>query len=201
MSYALFIFLNILLIQLPFSTEDPCKYKSDASQTASNCPNTNQGNYLTSSNAVENKQKCFSLSKSDVEDGFCCYDKSTSKCKRETSQVQTDTVDCPTSSDQNLRNNCGMAKFYQPVSKEACTEISLVNGYCCFVKTKTKGNACLKQDEIDEDEKDEITDYMKDYFRNRLGLNPDEEITSVQCEGSLLKYYGFLMILLSVICL
>ena len=201
MSYALFIFLNILLIQLPFSTEDPCKYKSDASQTASNCPNTDQGNYLTSSNADENKQKCFSLSKSDVEDGFCCYDKSTSKCKRETSQVQTDTVDCPTSSDQNLRNNCGMAKFYQPVSKEACTEISLVNGYCCFVETNNHGKACLKQDEIDEDEKDEITDYMKDYFRNRLGLNPDTEIVSVQCEGSLLTYYGFLMILLSVICL
>ena len=201
MSYALFIFLNILLIQLPFSTEDPCKYKSDASQTASNCPNTNQGNYLTSSNAVENKQKCFSLSKSDVEDGFCCYDKSTSKCKRETSQVQTDTVDCPTSSDQNLRNNCGMAKFYRPVSKEICTEISLVNGYCCFVTTKNHGTACLKQDEIDEDEKDEITDYMKDYFRNRLGFNPDTEIVSVQCEGSLLTYYGFLMILLSVICL
>ena len=201
MSYALFIFLNILLIQVPFSTEDPCKYKSDASQTASNCPNTDQGNYLTSSNAYENKQKCFSLSKSDVEDGFCCYDRSTSKCKRETSQVTTGTVDCPTSSDQNLRNNCGMAKFYRPVSKEICTEISLVNGYCCFVTTKNHGTACLKQDEIDEDEKDEITDYMKDYFRNRLGLNPDTEIVSVQCEGSLLKYYGFLMILLSVICL
>ena len=201
MSYALFIFLNILLIQLPFSTEDPCKYKSDASQTASNCPNTNQGNYLTSSNQEENKQKCFSLSKSDVESDFCCYDSSQSKCVTGTDEGTHGNVDCPTSSDQDLRNNCGMAKFYQPVSKEACTEISLVNGYCCFVKTKNNGKACLKQDEIDEDEKDEITDYMKDYFRNRLGINPDDEIVSVQCEGSLLKYYGFLMILLSVICL
>ena len=200
MSYALFIFLNILLIQLPFSTEDPCKYKSDASQTASNCPNTDQGNDLTSSNAYENKQKCFSLSKSDVESDFCCYDRSTSKCVTETSGTSGYT-DCPSSSNPKLRNNCGMAKFYQPVSKEACTEISLVNGYCCFVKTKNHGTACLKQDEIDEDEKDEITDYMKDYFRNRLNLNPDEVIDTVQCEGSLLKYYGFLMILLSVICL
>ena len=200
MSYALFIFLNILLIQLPFSTEDPCKYKSDASQTASNCPNTDQGNYLTSSNQEENKQKCFSLSESDVESNVCCYDRSTSKCVTEASGTSGNT-DCPSPSNPKLRNNCGMAKFYQPVSKEACTEISLVNGYCCFVKTKNYGYACLKQDEIDEDEKDEITDYMKDYFRNRLGLNPDEEIASVQCEGSLLKYYGFLMILLSVICL
>ena len=200
MSYALFIFLNVLLIQIPFS-EAGCKYKTDASQTASNCADTDTGTYLTSSNVNENKQKCFSLTKSDVESNFCCYDSSQSKCVTGTDEGTHGNVDCPTSSDQDLRNNCGMAKFYQPVSKEACTEISLVNGYCCFVKTKNYGNACLKQDEIDEDEKDEITDYMKDYFRNRLGLNPDDEIVSVACEGSFLKYYGFLMILLSVICL
>ena len=203
MSYALFIFLNVLLIQIPFS-EAGCKYKTDASQTASNCADTDTGTYLTSSNVNENKQKCFSLSKSDVESNFCCYDRSQSKCvtgTSGTSEVPSDPIDCPSPSNAKLRNNCGMAKFYQPESKEACTEISLVNGYCCFVKTKNYGNACLKQDEIDEDEKDEITDYMKDYFRNRLGINPDEEIASVQCEGSLLKYYGFLMILLSVICL
>ena len=200
MSYALFIFLNVLLIQIPFS-EAGCKYKTDASQTASNCADTDTGTYLTSSNVNENKQKCFSLSKSDVESNFCCYDRSQSKCVTGESEGTSSNSDCPSPSNPKLRNNCGMAKFYQPVSKEACTEISLVNGYCCFVKTKTKGKACLKQDEIDEDEKDEITDYMKDYFRNRLGLNPDEEIASVQCEGSLLKYYGFLMILLSVICL
>ena len=200
MSYALFIFLNVLLIQIPFS-EAGCKYKTDASQTASNCADTDTGTYLTSSNVNENKQKCFSLSKSDVQSNFCCYDRSQSKCVTEPPEGTSGTIDCPRPSDPKLSNNCGMAKFYQPVSKEACTEISLVNGYCCFVKTKNYGNACLKQDEIDEDEKDEITDYMKDYFRNRLGLNPDEEIASVQCEGSLLKYYGFLIILLSVICL
>ena len=199
MSYALFIFLSVLLIQLSFSDGTGCRYKENASQTTPS--NTDNGRYLTSSNEEENKQKCFSLSKSDVESDFCCYDRSQSKCVTRTSGETSDPIYCPSLSDPKLRNNCGMAKFYQPVSKEACTEISLVNGYCCFVKTKNYGNACLKQDEIDEDEKDEITDYMKDYFRNRLGLNPDEEIASVQCEGSLLKYYGFLMILLSVICL
>ena len=200
MSYALFIFLSVLLIQLSFSDGTGCRYKENASQTTPS--NTDDGHYLTSSNAVENKQKCFSLSKSDVESDFCCYDRSQSKCVTAGSAgTSVTTNDCPRPSDPKLSNNCGMAKFYQPVSKEACTEISLVNGYCCFVKTKNKGNACLKQDEIDEDEKDEITDYMKDYFRNRLGINPDTEIKSVQCEGSLMKYYGFLMILLSVICL
>ena len=191
MSYALFIFLNIILIQLSIS--DPCKYY----ESPSNPKNTDE-QYLSSTNEEdEKKQKCFSLSNSDINTDKCCYNSDTKLCQKGTGT----NVFCPTDSTENLKNNCGMAKFYQPVSKEACTEISLVNGYCCFVITKTKGNACLKQDEIDEDEKDEITDYMKDYFRNRLGLNPDTEIVSVQCEGSLLKYYGFLMILLSVICL
>jgi len=192
MSYAIFIFLNILLIQLPFSNEVGCKY-----YTASGTEATTGDDYLKGSNADENKQSCFSLSTASKN---CCYKKDSSN--KETCVERDDTDPdqiCPVNS--RIHNNCGMALFYQPESKEACTEISLVNGYCCFVKTKNYGKACLKQDEIDEDEKDEITDYMKDYFRNRLGYNPDEEIVSVQCEGSLLKYYGFLMILLSVICL
>ena len=193
MSYAIFIFLNILLIQLPFSNEDGCKY-----YTASGTEATTGDDYLKGSNADENKQSCFSLSTASKK---CCYNMGSDgkeTCVERDPTINND-PNCP--DDSEINNNCGMALFYQPVSKEACTEISLVNGYCCFVKTKTKGRACLKQDEIDEDEKDEITDYMKDYFRNRLGINPDTEIKSVQCEGSLLKYYGFLMILLSVICL
>ena len=190
MSYALFIFLNILLIQLPFSNEDGgCTYYEVGS-----IPKTTDQNYLKSSNADENKKACFSLSTATDK---CCYLNSGGT---QTCQIgDSNNAVCPEDSD--IKNNCGMALFYQPVSKEICTEISLVNGYCCFVTTKNHGKACLKQDEIDEDEKDEITDYMKDYFRNRLNYNPDEEIVSVQCEGSLLKYYGFLMILLSVICL
>jgi len=193
MSYAIFIFLNILLIQLPFSNEDGgCTY-----YTASGTQATTGDDYLKGSNDDENRQSCFSLSTASKK---CCYNKDSETCvERDLSAAGPN---CPANS--VIHNNCGMALFYQPESKEACTEISLVNGYCCFVKTKAasnKGNACLKQDEIDEDEKDEITDYMKDYFRNRLGLNPDEVIDTVQCEGSLLKYYGFLMILLSVICL
>ena len=189
MSYAIFIFLNILLIQLPFSNENGCKY-----YTASGTEATTGDDYLKGSNADENKQSCFSLSTAIKK---CCYNKESSTNKETCTEGAGQK--CPDGS--LIHNNCGMALFYQPESKEACTEISLVNGYCCFVKTKNYGKACLKQDEIDEDEKDEITDYMKDYFRNRLGYNPDEEIVSVQCEGSLLKYYGFLMILLSVICL
>ena len=173
MSYAIFIFLNILLIQLPFSNEVEvgCTY-----YTASGTQATTGDDYLKGSNEIENKQSCFSLSTASKK---CCYNKDSSTNKETCVERDLSAAgpNCPANS--VIHNNCGMALFYQPESKEACTEISLVNGYCCFVKTKAasnQGNACLKQDEIDEDEKDEITDYMKDYFRNRLGLNPDEVI-------------------------
>ena len=198
MSFILFIILNLALIQFSFSALTGCQYKSEASQTSSNAPRTDD-KYLTSADVNENKQKCFSLSHSDVLTGQCCYHVSDGKqyCIDKDASSGITPTECPTAS--NIKNNCGMALYYQPKTKEVCTDISLVNGYCCFVETNGHGTACLKQDEIDEDEKNEITDYMKDYFRNRLNLNPDEQIKSVQCEGFFMKYYGFLMILLAVI--
>ena len=47
-----------------------------------------------------------------------------------------------------------MASIYQPVTADRCTEISLVDGFYCFIKTNNNGNACIRQKEIDEDEKD-----------------------------------------------
>ena len=189
MPYVLFIFLNILLIQLPFSNEEGCTYYTGPSTTA-----ITDDNYLTSSSEEVNMQKCFALSDANTK---CCYKKSGDKqtCEKE---VQDDySQDCPEDS-LTITNNCGLALFYKPVIKEICTEISLLTGYCCFVKTVNHGTVCLSQNEIDKDNKDEITDYMKDYFKNKYNL-PAEEIVSVQCEGSLLKFYEFLMPLLLII--
>ena len=72
MSSILFIILNLVLIRLSFSALTGCKYKSEASQTSANAPETDD-KYLTSSDVNENKQKCFSLSHSDVLTGQCCY--------------------------------------------------------------------------------------------------------------------------------
>ena len=101
-----------------------------------------------------------------------------------------------------ITNNCGMVLWNQPQKKEDCTEISLVDGYCCYVKTKSYGNACIRQGEIDEDNKNKITDEMKNAV-NRLKDKTKTgeaavEIESVECEGYYIEFYGLSLLLLAV---
>ena len=98
-----------------------------------------------------------------------------------------------------VTNNCGMVQWNQPTKKEDCTEISLVDGYCCFVETTTHGNACIRQGEIDEDNKNEITDEMrKAVNRLRTGGTANVVIKSVQCKGYYITIYGLSLLLLAV---
>ena len=154
MSIYLLIFFG-LLTNLAFCQDKGCAYKTYKGQPLDKL-NYTDNKYLTSDKTDENKQKCFSLSNSDALNNKCCYKTNSSDhlgyCVDELNNDGSN-VECP--EDTLIANKCGMALYYQPVSKEACTEISLVDGYCCFVKTKTKGNVCLKQDSIDENKKDE----------------------------------------------
>ena len=103
-----------------------------------------------------------------------------------------------TGTSTTITNNCGMAKWYQPSSRETCTEISLVDGYCCFVKTSSHGNACIRQGEIDEDNKNEITDEMRNAVK-RLNTGTGEPvITSVECKGYYIAFYGLSLLLLAI---
>ena len=106
-----------------------------------------------------------------------------------------------TGTSTKITNNCGMVKFNQPTKKEDCTEISLVDGYCCFVKFKgtSHGTSCIRQGEIDEDNKNEITDEMrKAVNRLRTGTPANVVIKSVQCKGYYITIYGLSLLLLSV---
>ena len=102
--------------------------------------------------------------------------------------------------DTEITNNCGMVLYYQPKSKGYCTEISLVDGYCCFVKIKDHGTACIRQGEIDEDNKNKITDEMRKAV-NRLkdpSISGNVVIESVQCKGYYMAFYALSLLLLAV---
>ena len=107
---------------------------------------------------------------------------------------------CPSgTTETEITNNCGMVQWCQPTKKEDCTEISLVDGYCCYVKTN-HGTSCIRQGEIDEDNKNEITDEMKKAV-NRLKkstITGNVEIESVQCKGYYIAFYGLSLLLLAV---
>ena len=104
----------------------------------------------------------------------------------------------PSGTTTTITNNCGMALFSQPSNKELCTEISLVDGYCCYVETQGHGKACIRQGEIDEDNKNEITDEMRNAVK-RLNTGTGEPvITSVQCKGYYIAFYGLSLLLLAI---
>ena len=192
------LFIILMLFQQSILNDEPtgCNYKTSSSSGTS----TTDSNYLTKEEKA-NIQTCFSLSFSDVNNGQCCYVKVGNKeyC---TTDSSVSGAKCPETDDykSKIANNCGMAKFYQPQTEDACTEISLVDGYCCHVKTKEHGTACVRQDEIDEDDKTKIYDEMRDAVK-RLKLttgDADPEVTKVVCEGNYMTYYVFSLLLLAV---
>ena len=68
----LFVFI-ILIILSNSSLNAPCTYKVARYQDGTNETDVN---FLKNINSeLAKKQKCFSLSKSDVESSLCCYDK------------------------------------------------------------------------------------------------------------------------------
>ena len=171
--------LLLLLLSFEFILNVGCNYKKDKDGDSLLTDN----DYLSGiSNITEAKQKCFSLSYSDVQNDGCCY-KDGQCVKNDTDANQV----CP--EDTLIPNKCGMAGIFQPLTKEICTEISLVQGYCCFVKTKNKGNACIRTKELNK-EKNTVTDQIKNYVQKAN----NDEIEFVLCKGNYIKLYWFFII-------
>ena len=133
----------------------------------------------------EQKNKCFSLSHTD-NNGLCCLKKGT---QNECSTTESGN-ECPVSN-TDVPNNCGMAGIYEPQVPSICKDISLVQGYCCYVGLKktsgTVSSACIRTKTLNK-EKNEATDQIKNYVGNSY------TITSVDCHGASIKYYWFLII-------
>ena len=81
--------------------------------------------------------------------------------------------------------------MYQPETKEACTEIGLVKGYCCYVDFGAYGKACIKTIELNED-KNSMTEMISDYINKYKNENKNKSVIgliakSVECKGFNLK--------------
>ena len=139
---------------------------------------------LTGTDEEEQKQKCYSAS---TDSQKCCFGKGKGTdganiCTHSTGDV------CP--KDTSVPNNCGMAGVYQPETSTLCKEISLVQGYCCYVKVKKdseSSSSCIRTKKLNK-EKNEATDQIKTYVGNEF------TIESVECHGENLKYYWLIII-------
>ena len=170
--------LNLVLFFLSFKNvlNDACKDESG---------NDAGSSYITGLSLDEAKQKCFSLSYSEKNSGACCY--STNGCVLETPGDDN----CPKNTE--VANNCGMAGVYQPQTSNICKEISLVQGYCCYVKLKKISDnsisaSCIRTKKLNK-KKNEATDQIITYVGNAY------RIEGVECHGTSTKYFWLLIII------
>ena len=178
-------FLFLMLIFLYFKkvlNQQDCEYYDE-----NNTPQKTNETYLNEYKGDSAKQQCFSLSYFNGGSDKCCYDFSDSskpKCVKIADNVNPSTTqECATKS--IIYNNCGMAGIFQPLTSDICTSISLVQGYCCFVKIKSLGTACVRTKELNED-KNTTTNQITDYVKT---VNGGAEIESVICKETYLKYF------------
>ena len=84
-----------------------------------------------------------------------------------------------------------MAGIFQPNSSDICTEISLVQGFCCFVSFKinnTDSYSCLHVKKLNN-KKEMDSNEIRDF---ELTAAPGEDIVEVKYESFKLKYYWIL---------
>ena len=167
----LFLFLIIISIDLTITNNQYCKNGT-----------------LDLKDVVIEKKQCLALSNS-FGNNKCCFDNSNQHCIKNESITHFANIECP--NDTIVPNNCGLAGIYQPNSKEICQEISLVQGFCCYVKITldngTESHSCLRVKKLNKDKKmdsNEISSFVD-------SVVPNAEIEA-ECKSSKLKFYWIL---------
>jgi hypothetical protein len=181
-----FLSLFLFILALKYILNDGCFYKKNKEDTEWS---VTDNNYLSGVSGDDAKQKCFSLSNYKEDNKLCCYDQNNG-CYIGSSDTDSN---CPKKS-LKVFNNCGMAGIYEPVNSEICTDIALVQGYCCLAKISEGHTACIRTKKLNKNkntETEEILNYVKKCDENL-------KVESVICNGYFLKFH-LLLIILSLI--
>ena len=157
--------------------------------------------YLEVSDADEvYKQKCFSLSYNNGNDDACCYKAGTASTSKGCFKEQTLGSSIPSGYDCQKRsviyNNCGMAGVFEPLNSKTCTEISLVQGYCCYVEIgedPNKNKACIRTKKLEKDV-NVTTDQIDKHVRD---IDINAKVSKVICKGWNLQINKLLFVLIS----
>ena len=180
------LFIIIFLFSLTnfCYNEDPslCKYQNDKNDMTG--VEVNDAYFNKQDEGKDMEQICHSLSHTPVQKDKCCYDKIKKTCvtEKQGETLSSELYDCPR--DTVVHNSCGMAGIYQPFNSLICTEISMVGGYCCFVKSKKNGvntTSCLRTQKINKD-KNSKTEQIQKYLEEF-----DAEFMEMTCKGTYAK--------------
>ena len=156
-----------------------------------------EGNLTAYLNGSDSRQRCFDLS-NNFGNQACCYDESSKKCYNVIDGTDSDR-NCPKT--VPIPNNCGLAGIYQPETPEICTQITLVQGYCCYVGVKKAdgsdgniGHSCLRTKKLAK-EKEKAPEQIKSYVEKNA---PNYTIESCICWNSNLQYFWILNLIINI---
>ena len=149
-------------------------------------------------NGTDAKQRCFDLS-NNFNNPACCYyeDKDKKECVTKSDDMDSKYI-CP--KDNFIPNNCGLAGIYQPESSTICTEITLVQGYCCYVGVKTGDEtkySCLRTKKLAK-EKNKAPEQITSYVTK---IDQKYVVESCICWNYYLQYFWFLNLIINIILL
>ena len=167
--------LYVFSLNLQLSKQDECKY----------------GDYFKSNegNIVMNEELCLSFS----------YQFGNSVCKFTENESSDPTCESVSEEDfssnpsnkytlTEVSNNCGFNGFFEPLIRDNCTDIKLVEGHCCYVnytlsaEDSTIRKSCLRTNKFKE--KGEIPEDISELVKN---INQNIKIITVDCKESNIK--------------
>ena len=197
LSFALILFYLTLFFSLfALINNESCKYKINKDDNDGTSTNSSTLEGIKDEN--EKMQKCFSFSNSDIFNHKCCYynNNTNEECVKENSNENSNDTKCP--EEGKVFNNCGMAGIYMPMTSAICTEISLVQGYCCYAEFSDFSTACIRTKELNKN-KNTATGQMENYLKQvNEQLNKELTIKKVVCKGYNL-HHNWIFLIFAVI--
>ena len=147
----------------------------------------------------ENKRRCFALS-FNFGNNICCYNETNNTCYNMTDGDGSDDY-CPKKA--SIPNNCGLAGLIEPTNSSVCTEITLVQGYCCYVTIKDGDktlNSCLRTKKLAK-VKNEASEQIKNYIEKLKDKDHNYEIEKVDCWNFNIQYFWLSNLIINIILL
>ena len=181
------------LLSYSFGNGECCFFQNRCIDSSNPINSSNSSNFIYQTDQTNPTDGNTEISTSDI---ILSSSIDSSKLRNIQEKVE---MECPKKIGLNISNNCGMVGIYMPEKNTQCNGISLVQGYCCFVKIKDKNenknkyNACLRAKQLNKD-KNKVPAEIEKYVQNKGG-----EIESVECGQFNLKLYWILNFILSLI--
>ena len=161
--------LYVFSLNLQLSKQDECKY----------------GDYFKTDeekNNTMNEELCLSFSY-QFGNSVCKFTNENKACESATEEEFSSNKYTLT----NVSNNCGFNGFFEPLIRDNCTDIKLVEGHCCYVNYTLPDAGTIRKSCLRTNKFKKQGDIPGDISELVTKKNKDIKIITVDCKESNIK--------------